>query len=98
MLFVTSDQQIDKAARRAARDMISDLTDAGRHVPERWTAAHPPDVLVNRLEHDVLDRPMTEDEFAACCEAFRSEWALLMEHLADDCDRVCRANGHPNGY
>lgn len=84
MIPVTSDQQIDKAARRAARDMISDLTEEGRHVPERWTAAHPPDALVNWLEHDVLGRPMDEDEFAACCESFRSEWSELFDHLREE--------------
>lgn len=50
------------------------LTEAMQPAPSRWSGALP-DLDVDYMEHEILGRPMTDEEAHEVSVAFCSEWA-----------------------
>lgn len=82
MLFMASDDMfiLGALAVKHATVIIREWTFAGKHVPARWTAAHPPD------DHTAaaLAEALGDEGFTAYSETFRTAWAERMEQIADE--------------
>lgn len=58
------------------------LAAAQQPAPSRWCGA-PPDADVDYVEHEILGRPMTDEEAHDFAVAFAGEWARLAD-LAEE--------------
>ena len=67
-------------AKKHAAVIIREWTFDGKHVPARWTAAHPPDDQTATA----LAEALGDEGFTAYSETFRTAWAERMEQIADE--------------
>ena len=82
MLFMASDDAhiLGALAKKHATVIIREWTFDGKHIPARWTAAHPPDDPTATA----LAEALGDEGFTAYSETFRTAWAERMEQIADE--------------
>lgn len=82
MLFMASDDAhiLGALAKKHAAVTIREWTFDGKHVPARWTAAHPPDDPTATA----LAEALGDEGFTAYSETFRTAWAERVEQIADE--------------